>query len=74
MFLRYGGLMKSNAGDVGGLPLSRVSDKTSIRRDDESVKPTPRPVDWRRFFALNAKASDDFMAGVERLPVQERPV
>lgn len=43
-----------------------------IRRDGESIILTPRPGDWSGFFASGAKASSDFMAGVERLPVQER--
>ena len=43
-----------------------------IRREGESVILTPRPTDWSGFFAANAKVSTDFMAEVERLPVQER--
>lgn len=42
-----------------------------IRREGESVILTPRPQDWSGFFA-GGKASADFMAGAERLPVQER--
>lgn len=43
-----------------------------IRREGESVILTPRPEDWSGFFSLAQKASPDFMAGVDRLPVQER--
>lgn len=43
-----------------------------IRREGESVVLTPRPTDWSGFFESGVKASDDFMADVERLPVQER--
>jgi len=43
-----------------------------IRREGESIILTPRPSNWSGFFASGAKASADFMAGVERLPVQER--
>lgn len=43
-----------------------------IRREGESVILTPRPNDWSAFLALDAKASADFMADIERLPVQER--
>jgi antitoxin VapB len=43
-----------------------------IRREGESVILTPRPADWSAFFASNLKASADFMADREDLPVQER--
>lgn len=43
-----------------------------IRREGESIILTPRPSDWSGFFASGAKASSDFMAGVDRQPVQER--
>ena len=43
-----------------------------IRREGESVVLTPRPSDWSDFFAADMKASADFMADVERMPVQER--
>lgn len=43
-----------------------------IRREGESVILTPRPSDWSSFFASGMKASADFMAQPERLPIQER--
>ena len=43
-----------------------------IRREGESVILTPRPPDWSDFFESPVKASPDFMADAERLPVQER--
>jgi antitoxin VapB len=43
-----------------------------IRREGESVILTPRPSDWSGFFALDAKASADFMSDAERMPIQER--
>lgn len=43
-----------------------------IRREGESIILTPRPRDWTAFFASGLKASSDFMAGAEHLPVQER--
>ncbi len=43
-----------------------------IRREGESVVLTPRPSDWSGFFALAGKASADYMADDERMPVQER--
>ena len=42
-----------------------------IRREGESVILTPRPVDWSGFLA-GGKATADFMADADRLPVQER--
>lgn len=43
-----------------------------IRREGESVVLTPRPADWSGFFDSGLTASADFMAEVERLPIQER--
>lgn len=43
-----------------------------IRREGESVILTPRPVDWSGFFASGLKATADYMADIERMPVQER--
>lgn len=43
-----------------------------IRREGESVILTPRPSDWSDFFTSDLKASSDFMANDERMPVQER--
>ncbi len=43
-----------------------------IRREGESVVLTPRPADWSSFFASGLKASADFMADAERMPIQER--
>jgi antitoxin VapB len=43
-----------------------------VRRDGDSVVLTPRPPDWSAFLASGLRASADFMADAERLPVQER--
>jgi antitoxin VapB len=43
-----------------------------IRREGESVVLTPRPSDWSGFFASDMKASADFVADTERMPIQER--
>jgi antitoxin VapB len=43
-----------------------------IRREVESIILTPRPYDRSGLFASAAKASSDFMAGVESSPGQER--
>jgi antitoxin VapB len=33
---------------------------------------SPRPADWSGFLASDLRVSDDFIANVEDLPVQER--
>ena len=43
-----------------------------IRKDGDDVILSPRPRDWRSYFASARVASDTFMADVEGLPVQER--
>lgn len=43
-----------------------------IRKAGEDVILSPRPKDWKGFLASDVRASDDFMEGVEELPVQER--
>lgn len=44
-----------------------------IRKVGEEIILSPRPLDWSAFLASDVRATDDFMAGVEDLPVQERP-
>ena len=43
-----------------------------IRKVGEDVILSPRPKDWSDFLASPVRASDDFMEGIEDLPVQER--
>lgn len=43
-----------------------------IRKVGEDVILSPRPSDWSAFFNSSVRASDDFMVGVEDLPLQER--
>lgn len=43
-----------------------------IRKVGDEVILSPRPSDWGAFLASTVRASDDFMAGIEDLPVQER--
>lgn len=45
-----------------------------IRRVGDDLILSPRPRDWNAFLASDLRASDDFMAEVEDLPVQERSV
>jgi len=43
-----------------------------IRKEGDDVILSPRPRDWRSYFASAPAASDTFMAEVEDLPVQDR--
>jgi antitoxin VapB len=43
-----------------------------IRKVGEDVILSPRPTDWSDFLASDVRATDDFMVGVDDLPVQER--
>jgi antitoxin VapB len=43
-----------------------------IRKQGDEVVLSARPQDWSAYLASEAVASDEFMQGVEDLPVQER--
>ncbi len=43
-----------------------------IRKQGDEVVLSTRPTDWSSYLASASVASDDFMQGVEDLPVQER--
>ena len=43
-----------------------------IRKEGTDVVLSPRPLDWSSYLAEGPVASEDFMKGVEELPVQER--
>lgn len=43
-----------------------------VRKVGEDLVLSPRPQDWSAFLDSGLRASDDFMASVEDLPVQER--
>lgn len=43
-----------------------------IRKVGDNVVLSPRPTDWLSFLKSDVRATDDFMEGVEDLPVQER--
>jgi antitoxin VapB len=42
-----------------------------IRKVGEDVILSPRPADWTSFLNSEVRASEDFMQGVENLPIQE---
>lgn len=43
-----------------------------IRRQDEEIILSPHPTDWSAYSKPGPVASNEFMEGVEDLPVQER--
>ncbi|HUB51995.1 MAG TPA: type II toxin-antitoxin system VapB family antitoxin [Terracidiphilus sp.] len=43
-----------------------------IRKEGDNVILSPRPKDWSEFLSSDAVASEEFMEGIEDLPVQER--
>ena len=43
-----------------------------IRKEGDEVILSPRPSDWSDYLETGPAASDEFMSGVEDLPVQER--
>jgi len=43
-----------------------------IRKQGDEVILSPRPADWSAYLASEAVASEEFMEGIEDLPVQER--
>jgi antitoxin VapB len=43
-----------------------------IRKVGDEIILSPRPNDWSGFLAAEVQVSDDFMADVEDLPLQER--
>jgi antitoxin VapB len=43
-----------------------------IRRQGDEIVLSPRPQDWSAYLAEASVASDEFMEGIEDLPVQER--
>jgi antitoxin VapB len=48
------------------------TDEVFIRKEGEDVILSPKPRDWRDYFASAPLASDEFMSEIEDLPVQER--
>jgi antitoxin VapB len=48
------------------------TDEVFIRKEGDDVILSPKPRDWREYFASAPAASEGFMSEVEDLPVQER--
>ena len=43
-----------------------------IRKVGDEIVLSPRPKDWSAFLAAEVRVSEDFMADVDDLPLQER--
>ena len=67
---------KNNRAQVVTIPLDfrfpEGMNEVFIRKVGEEVILSPRPTSWDAFLASDVRVSDDFMTGVDDLPVQER--
>ena len=67
---------KNNRAQVVTIPLEfrfpEGMKEVFISKHGDDVVLSPRPSDWSDFLASGVRASDDFMSGVEDLPLQER--
>ena len=67
---------KNNRAQVVTIPLEfrfpPEMKEVFIRKIGDDVVLSPRPQDWSAFLASDVGVSDDFMVGIEDLPVQER--
>ncbi|MPZ20383.1 MAG: AbrB/MazE/SpoVT family DNA-binding domain-containing protein [Luteitalea sp.] len=67
-------IFKNNRSQAVRLPKEFQFDtqEVFIRREGDDVILSPRPRDWHAYLAGGPVASDEFMEGVDDLPVQER--
>ena len=76
MTLQTARVGKNNRAQVVTIPLEfrfpEGMKDVYIRKVGEDVILSPRPRDWASFIESEVRASDDFMEGIEDLPVQER--
>lgn len=76
MTLQTARVGKNNRAQVVTIPLEfrfpEGMKDVYIRKDGDDVVLSPRPTDWLSFLESDVRATDDFMEGVEDLPVQER--
>ena len=67
---------RNNRAQVVTIPLEyRFPDgmkEVFIRKVGDDLVLSPRPEDWSAFLDSAVRASDDFMEGIDDLPVQER--
>ena len=76
MHTRTARIGKNNRAQVVTIPLEfrfpAGMKEVFIRKQGDEVILSPRPQDWSDFLASDIRVTDDFMADVEKLPVQER--
>ena len=67
---------KNNRAQVVTIPLEfrfpEGMKEVFIRKVGDDVVLSPKPADWSGFLASGVRVSDDFVANLEDLPVQER--
>ncbi len=67
---------KNNRAQVVTIPLEyrfpEGMKQVFIRKVGDEVILSPRPSDWSAFLASSVRATEDFMIGIDDLPVQER--
>lgn len=67
---------KNNRAQIVTIPLEyrfpEGMKQVFIRKVGEEIVLSPRPKDWAGFLASKVYVSDDFMADVDDLPLQER--
>ena len=76
MHTRTARIGKNNRAQVVTIPLEfrfpAGMKEVFIRKQGDEVILSPRPQDWSDFLASDIRVTDDFMADVEKMPVQER--
>ena len=76
MTLQTARVGKNNRAQVVTIPLEfrfpEGMKDVYIRKVGDDVILSPRPTSWKSFLDSDVLATDDFMDGVEDLPVQER--
>ncbi len=67
---------KNNRAQIVTIPLEfrfpEGMKEVFIRKVGDEIVLSPRPKDWSGFLAAPVQVSEDFMADVEDLPLQER--
>ena len=67
---------KNNRAQIVTIPLEfrfpKDMKEVFIRKVGEDIILSPRPTGWSDFLDSDLRASDDFMEGVDDLPLQER--
>lgn len=76
MILQTARVGKNNRAQVVTIPLEfrfpEGMKDVYIRKVGNDLILSPRPTSWKSFLQSDVRTTDDFMEGVEDLPVQER--